>query len=411
MLRRVAFFIYLVLSACNLAVGQSAPITVKPTSTDPTPQTPIAAPAPVGPHLKPSDLDERQGVTNTTKMQLIRLLDAEFVHSRKYIPVGDKTVVIGDDGTVKPGDQALFQQSQKVGAAAKVGDRVQITTIVFHEKSIYLEINGGPKRKERWFQHIQIGMGDNTSPVTGTVQVTGAALSIEFKKHVPEMTGEELHQLLSPVLDFSVKTAAEVFADTLPPKIRQAVKNHEVLVGMNHDMVIMAKDRPREKVREKDDQGHPYEEWIYGNLPQDVVFVRFVGDEVVQVKIAKVSGEVITKTQKEIQIADGVPTLTTLQASDNPQDEKGGVQPQQQQTHRPTLKRPDEQTEQERQSQQQQENGSVNNQAPHQDEPQWGTSGSQQPAGASQQQSGQPPADAPQQQPPAEPELQKRPPL
>ena len=47
----------------------------------------------------------------------------------------------------------------------------------------------------------------------------------------------------------------------------------------------------------------PYEEWIYGALPQDVVFVRFVGDEVVLVKIAKVSGEVITKTQKEVQVA------------------------------------------------------------------------------------------------------------
>jgi hypothetical protein len=340
-------------------------------------------------------------------MQLIRLLDAEFVHSRKYIPVGDKTVVIGDDGTVKPGDAALFQQAQKVGAAAKVGDRVQITTIVFHEKSIYLEINGGPKKKERWFQHIQIGMGDNTSPVTGAVQVTGAALSIEFKKHVPEMTGDELHQLLSPVLDFSVKTAAEVFADTLPPKIRQAVKNHEVLVGMNHDMVIMAKDRPQQKIREKDDQGRPYEEWIYGALPQDVVFVRFVGDEVVLVKIAKVSGEVITKTQKEIQIADGVPSLTTLKSSDAPQDEKGGVQPTQT-VHRPTLKRPDEQTEQEvKQQQQQQEAGQPGTQTPHQDEPQWGTSGNPQPAGASQQQ--QPPPPDPQQTP--EPELTKRPPL
>src|SRR5262249_50721207 len=159
MLRRAAFFIFLILSACHLAVGQSAPITVKPTNTTDTPQTPISAPQPAGPHLKPADLDTRQAVTNNTKMQLIRLLDAEFVHSRKYIPVGDKTVVIGDDGTVKPGDASLYQTSQKVGAAAKVGDRVQITTIVFKEKSIYLEINGGPKRKQKWFQHIQIGMG------------------------------------------------------------------------------------------------------------------------------------------------------------------------------------------------------------------------------------------------------------
>jgi len=29
-----------------------------------------------------------------------------------------------------------------------------------------------------------------------------------------------------------------------PPKIREAVKRHEVLVGMNHDMVVMAKGPP-----------------------------------------------------------------------------------------------------------------------------------------------------------------------
>jgi hypothetical protein len=175
------------------------------------------------------------------------------------------------------------------------------------------------------------------------------------------------------------------------------------MVGMNHEMVIMAKDRPQQKIREKDDQGRPYEEWIYGALPQDVVFVRFVGDEVVLVKIAKVSGEVITKTQKEVQVADGVPSLTTLQSSDAPQDEKGGVQPTQT-VHRPTLKRPDEQTEQEVK---QQPTGQPGTQTPQQDEPQWGTSGNQQPAGASQQQQ-QPPPDS---QPTPEPELQKRPPL
>ncbi len=405
MLRRAAFFIFLVLSACSLALGQSEPITVKPTSSvDPALKPPEHEQQPIGPHLKPSDLDSRQSLNNNTRMELIRLLDAEFVHTRKFIPLGDKNMVIADDGDVKPGDDMLFRMAQNYGAAAKIGDRVQITNIVFREKSIYLEINGGPKKKQKWYQHIEVGVGGGTNPINSNpVQVTGAALSIEFKKHVPEMTGAELKQILSPVLDFSVKTAAEVFADTLPPKIRQAVKNHEVMVGMNHDMVIMAKDRPQQKIREKDDQGRPYEEWIYGALPQDVVFVRFVGDEVVLVKIAKVSGEVITKTQKEVQIADGVPSLTTLQSSDAPQDEKGGVEPTQT-VHRPTLKRPDEQTEQEVK---QPPAGQPGAQTPQQDEPQWGTSGNQQPAGASQPQQ-QPPADP--QQPP-EPELTKRPPL
>ena len=110
---------------------------------------------PTTPQLKPADLDNRQSLNDGTRMQLIRVMDAEFVHVRKYFPVGDKSMVIGPDGLVKPGDAQLYRMAQTYGAAAKVGDRVQITNIVFHEKSIYFEINGGPKKKTKWYQHIR----------------------------------------------------------------------------------------------------------------------------------------------------------------------------------------------------------------------------------------------------------------
>ena len=200
-----------------------------------------------------------------------------------------------------------------------------------------------PRKKTKWYQHIQIsGMGGSTGGVDpNQAQPTGAALTLEFKKHVPEMTGPELKELLMPVLDFSVKTASEVFVDTLPPKIKEAVKRHEVLVGMNHDMVVMAKDRPPQKVREKDDKGK-IRRMDLRRPPQDVVFVRFPGDEVVQVKTAKVGGQIIVKTEKEVDVKDGVPTLAALKSSDSPQDVSGAPQPDQP-THKPTLKRPDEQ--------------------------------------------------------------------
>jgi hypothetical protein len=397
MLRRTVFTFSLVLSAYSLLGGQSAPITVTPTtSIDASPlKPPPTAAAPSGTnHLKPADLDSRPVLTDGTRMQLIRVMDAEFAHVRKYIPVGEKNLVIGPDGLIKPGDDVLYRMAQTSGAAAKIGDRVQITNIVFHEKSIYLEINGGPKKKTKWYQHIQIsGMGGSTGGVdpNQVAQPTGAAMSIEFKKHVPEMTGPELKQILEPVLDFSVKSAAEVFVETLPPKIKQAVKNHEVLVGMNHDMVVMAKDRPPQKVREKDEKSREYEEWIYGAPPQDVVFVRFVGDEVVQVKIAKVGGEMIVKTQKEVDVKDGVPTMASLKSSDAPQEVKADTQDQQQQpAHRPTLKRPDEQPEPAVQP----GGNSSAPQAPSQEDEQWGTHGK-----------------PPDQQPPSAPGQSTQPPL
>lgn len=389
MLRSASSAFFLVLIACSVAVCQSSPITVNPgnsldshTPKPPDAQTPLAADT--TPHLKPIDLDSRQNLSDRTKMQLIRVMDAEFVHVRKYLPLGEKKMIIAPDGIVKPGDAELYRMAQTYGAAAKLGDRVQITNIVFKEKSIYFEINGGPKKKTKWYQHIEIsGMGGSTGgadPNQG--QPTGAAVTLEFNKHVPEMTGAELKQMLTPVLDFSVKTAAEVFVDTLPPKIREAVKRHEVLVGMNHDMVVMAKDRPAQKVREKDDKGKEYEEWIYGAPPKDVVFVRFNGDEVVQVKTAKVGGQITVKTEKEVDIKDGVPTLAALKSSDAPQDVS--VAPQKEQTtRRPTLKRPDEQPDP--MTQPASGASSTPQPPPPQDEPQWGTNGKQPASGTDQQ--------------------------
>src|SRR5689334_20905845 len=137
MLRRAVFPGTLFLAAFGIAVGQTpsaqplppqspAPIIVSPGNHPdlPTPQLPDAqkAAAPEPPHLKPADLDSRPALNDGTKMQLIRLMDAEFAHVRKYFPIGDKSMLIAPDGAVKPGDDTLFRMAQNYGAAAKIGD-------------------------------------------------------------------------------------------------------------------------------------------------------------------------------------------------------------------------------------------------------------------------------------------------
>lgn len=348
MLRRALFFLTVVLVVRSVSAGQEPPVAQPPTKAEPgvivlkAPEMP-AQPQFV-PKLKAVELQARHRLSEGTKLQLIQLMQAEFVHVRRYLPLGEKNIVIDPEGAVKPGDAQLFQRMQTVGAAAKVGDKVQITNIIFREKTIYLEINGGPKKKSKWYDHISLGVSGTAGIGTqdpNQGQATGAAMTLEFKNHVPEMTGEELKLLLSPVMDFSVKSAAEVFVETLPPKVVAAIKAHEVLVGMNKEMVIMSRDRAPQKVREKDDQGKEYEEWIYGIPPKDVVFVRFNGDEVVQVKTAKVGGQILVKTEKEVDVKDGVTTLAALKASDSPQDKAAQPQqaPQPQLTRRPTLRR------------------------------------------------------------------------
>jgi hypothetical protein len=106
---------------------------------------------------------------------------------------------------------------------------------------------------------------------------------------VPEVSGPEIKALLEPLIDFGVKSSEQAYADTLPTPLKDAIAAHEVLVGMNHRMVLAALGAPENKMREQessDPGGGRYEEWIYGHVPQTIRFVRFVGDRVTVVEIA-----------------------------------------------------------------------------------------------------------------------------
>ena len=363
----------LVLAPCTFSAAQAQ----QPSAQQNLDQSAPAAPAPL-------NLDKRPRLSDGTRLQLIQLINAEFVRVRKTVPLAYKDIAITPEGKVTPQDDRLYQLAQTYGAAAKLGDRIQITNIVFHEKSIYLEINGGPKKKTKWYQHVEImGMGGSTGASDpNQAQPTGAAFSLEFKKYVPEMTGPELKQLLSPMIDWSVKSASEVYLETVPPKVKQAIKNHEVLVGMNRDMVIMAKERPPQKLREKDEAGKEYEEWIYGAPPQDVTFVRFRGDEVFMVKTMKVGGAAVVKTEKEVDVKEGVVSLASVAGqgqSPTAEAAQNASQVQMEQpAKRPTLKRADEQDDPMVTRPASTSSGS-SGPNDHKPVPQWGTDGQEQP--------------------------------
>jgi hypothetical protein len=90
-------------------------------------------------------------------------------------------------------------------------------------------------------------------------------------------------------------------------------------------MVIYAKGRPPKKLREAADQVE-YEEWIYGEPPQDVDFVRFVGEEVARVETMKVNGEKVVRTEREVDLP---PTAVAAKQQERP-------------VNAPTLRRPGE---------------------------------------------------------------------
>ncbi len=241
-------------------------------------------------------------ISSETRMEIVRAVSAEYAFTRKQLPLGAKVITIRPDGTLAQSDREIYNLAAQRGQVARAGDRVQLTALEFKDKEIIVEINGGPKKRKKWYQRIEIGANGGSTPVDPRPDpdARGLSIVIQYEKHVPEMTAQQLRDRLEPLFDFSVKSAAQAYTETLPKNVQDAIKDHRVLVGMTKEMVTYSKGRPPQRIREKDENQNEYEEWIFGQPPEDVEFVRFVGDEVVQLKIMKVDGEKVVRTEKEV---------------------------------------------------------------------------------------------------------------
>jgi hypothetical protein len=252
-------------------------------------------------------------MSKKTREEIIHSFNDELIFIRASFPMG-KTGLKIRDGKVTPSGEELHQLIALWGPATKPGDRARISDVIIKDDHIRFEINGGPIKKGKWYQHISIAGADSSVPVApsdASANPRGSYVDLYFDKYVPETTGPELKQLLRPVFDFDSKTARDAYLEAVSPQIRDAIKNQHVLVGMNHEMVIYTKGRPPNKVRERANDVE-YEEWIYGAPPQDVDFVRFVGDEVVRVETMKMDGEKIVRVDKEIDLGN-TPTVAAKQ--------------------------------------------------------------------------------------------------
>jgi hypothetical protein len=243
-------------------------------------------------------------ITRQTRQEVVRVFNAELVYIRTNFPMG-RTGLKLRDGVLTPSGDDLQHLMALWGPAAKPGDQARITDVVIKDSYIHFEFNGGPVKKTKWYQRIQVSGGGGSTPIApsdSNANARGSFVDLYFDKYVPEMTGPELKQLLRPVFDFDSKSGVEAYLETMPPKIKEAIQNHRVLVGMNRDMVLYSKGRPPKKLREHDGEIE-FEEWIYGEPPKDVDFVRFVGDEVARVETMKVNGEKVIRTEREVEIA------------------------------------------------------------------------------------------------------------
>ena len=271
-------------------VSQAQPQTQPSDSPTPTPPPSAQIPANSPP------------MSRQTRLEIIRDFEAQLVYSRTLFPMGSKGLVL-KDGLITPNGQNLQQLLALWGPSIKPGDPAHISYVKIQGNHIHFDLNGGAIHRKKWYQHIEVSGASGASVPLSRDESTdnphGSYLEVYFDKYVPEMSAAQLRSLLFPVLDFNAKSKEEAYLDTVPPKVKEAIKAHYILIGMNTEMVLHAKGKPPKKVREKDGDTD-YEEWIYGQPPQDVDFVRIVGDEVVRVETMKVGGEKIVRTDKEI---------------------------------------------------------------------------------------------------------------
>lgn len=251
-------------------------------------------------------------ISEEGRVQILRSFATGLVYARTYFPVGELGLTL-KQGHLTPAAVNLQHLLDTKGTAAKPGDLVRITAIVFRDDHIHFEINGGPAKNPKWYQKMTIsgpggtlsrGQNKNpNSPPEAGPNSRGSYVDLYFDKYIPALTVPQLHHLLAPVFDLEAKSPVEAYVETVPPRIKEAIKEHHVLVGMNREMVLYAKGLPARKIREEK-EGTQYEEWVYGEPPQDVEFVRFSGDEVVRVETIKVSGEKSIRTEKETEEGD-----------------------------------------------------------------------------------------------------------
>lgn len=259
--------------------------------------------------LPKSELDAK------TRSELIRVLQAEQGFAMRPFPMGHKGLKLEANGKLVPAGESYLNMVTEFGICAKPGDRVVLTDVKFDHNKIIFELNGGPDLKHRFLRHIELGGGGAMNPIVQDDgnPATGARLTLEFKGHIPELTGTEVEALLAPLISFGVKTPIEAFTDTLPAKLKSAIMDHNVMVGMSTDMVLFALGQPERKVREIEGQ-MPFEEWIYGAPPKPVEFVRINGNRVIRVEIAKVGEQPLVFTKDEVEglmRTDGSPLVAS----------------------------------------------------------------------------------------------------
>jgi hypothetical protein len=225
----------------------------------------------------------KEGMDRSARIDIIRGLLREVGVTKVPLPRGKRGVRIDAQGKLDR-DEAQREMRDN-GMAMQAGVPAEITRIEFKSSQIILDLNGGGRSGKKWYQHIEVGMGPDTVPVgpqQQPVTAFGSSVTMDFGKALPDLTVPEVKKILSGILDFERHSPTVLYSPNVPPKVKEAIQKHEVIVGMDRDAVLSSKGTPDRRVREVRD-GVEQEDWIYGTPPH-VLFVTFDGDQVIGVQ-------------------------------------------------------------------------------------------------------------------------------
>ncbi len=222
-------------------------------------------------------------LTPEERVELVRGLSSEYATVKGLLPRSKKPLEFESTGQYD--SKKWTEIARTFGPAARVGDLVQLTKVTIEDDAILFEINGGVKNGRHWYDHVEVGMGNRTGPIsngTGTAS-TGTNIELEFHQPLPSMTSTDVKKMLAPIFDFEKHSATQLYSETLAPEVKKAIAEKRAETGMDKDQVVLAMGRPEHKQRETKD-GDELEDWIYGKPPGRIVFVTFSGSKVVKVK-------------------------------------------------------------------------------------------------------------------------------
>lgn len=229
--------------------------------------------------------DKPDKLTMEDRVELTRGLTAEYANAKVLLPRAKKALEFNaDNGSWDKNEWAAIAKDS--GPAARTGDTVQVTKVDLFDDHIVLQINNGFRGGQHWYHGVQLDTGAGPVPMSQNSDVNapgGTSIVVQFHKSIEGMKATQIKKLLAPVLDFDRHSVTEIYSETLPPEVRQAIKDKHVVVGMDRDQVRMALGVPVHKEREPKD-GVELEDWVYGIAPGKITFVTFNGEKVIKVK-------------------------------------------------------------------------------------------------------------------------------